>query len=756
MVVEAFLSSFFGVVFEMLASSNLVGYFHNVKLDTLVEELESILNSINQVLDDAEKKQYENPDVKTWLGDVKHAMYEADLLLDEIATDAPLKKMRVESQPSTSTIFDFIPTLTNPFKSRLKELIESLDSLVGQKDELELKKRVCAYNEDGVNLELSERLPTTYLVDPSRIYGRDADKDEMIKVLLSENGSDNQVPVISIVGLGGMGKTTFAKLVYNDHAIEDHFELKAWVYVPEPLDVVGLTKEILKSFHSSLDDESVFNLLQQQGLLKCCGTGKSEEELAKSVSGEFCMQIDEAKVQGLGNVIAPVDDAIATLKDKKYLEEILMKFNSRRDEMYDSIVESSVSVLEALQPNSNLKRLTIENYFGIMFPNWINGCHLPNLVSFTLHNCGLCSHLPSLGQLPYLKELFISDCTGIKIIGEEFYGNNSTSVPFRSLEVLKFERMDNWEKWFCLDSLEGFPLLKDLSIRFCCKLKRALPQYLPSLQNLEILSCKELEASIPKGDNIRVINVMGCDRILINELSPNLKNLFLSRNQYTKFPQGQSLLNNAIPEDFVLNGFVECHSLDLHCYNSLSTISIAGWPGVSFPFLLYLLTNLHSLSLSDCPRLESFPMGGLPSNLGYLEILNCPKLIASREEWGLFQLNSLIHINISGHDFENVKSFPEENLLPPTLEYLTLKHCSKLRSVNYKGLLHLKSLVYLSIYNCPSLESLPEEGLPNSLFRLFITRCPLLEVKYRKEGGERWHSISHIPSVWIDDFEQQE
>ncbi|CAI8596060.1 unnamed protein product [Vicia faba] len=433
MVVEAFLSSFFGVVFEMLASSNLVGYFHNVKLDTLVEELESILNSINQVLDDAEKKQYENPDVKTWLGDVKHAMYEADLLLDEIATDAPLKKMRVESQPSTSTIFNFIPTLTNPFKSRLKELIESLDSLVGQKDELELKKRVCAYNEDGVNLELSERLPTTYLVDPSRIYGRDADKDEMIKVLLSENGSDNQVPVISIVGLGGMGKTTFAKLVYNDHAIEDHFELKAWVYVPEPLDVVGLTKEILKSFHSSLDDESVFNLLQQW----------------------------------LGNVIAPVDDAIATLKDKKYLEEILMKFNSRRDEMYDSIVESSVSVLEALQPNSNLKRLTIENYFGIMFPNWINGCHLPNLVSFTLHNCGLCSHLPSLGQLPYLKELFISDCTGIKIIGEEFYGNNSTSVPFRSLEVLKFERMDNWEKWFCLDSLEDPSSSTDIILWGC-------------------------------------------------------------------------------------------------------------------------------------------------------------------------------------------------------------------------------------------------------------------------------------------------
>jgi len=99
----------------------------------------------------------------------------------------------------------------------------------------------------------------------------------MIKILLSENGTQNQVPVISIVGLGGMGKTTFAKLVFNDRLIEEHFELKAWVYVSESFDIIRLTKEILrsfnsseddesilKSFDSSADDESVFNILQQR------------------------------------------------------------------------------------------------------------------------------------------------------------------------------------------------------------------------------------------------------------------------------------------------------------------------------------------------------------------------------------------------------------------------------------------------------------------------------------------------------------
>jgi hypothetical protein len=191
-------------------------------------------------------------------------MYEADQLLDEIATDAPLKKLKAESQPSTSNIFNFIPTFTNPFESRIKELTKSLDSLVEQKDKLQLKNQTYAGgNAVGFNSKPSGIEETTCLVDASGIYGRDGDKEGMIKILLSsENGSRNQTPIISIVGLGGMGKTTFAKLVYNDNKIDEHFELKAWVYVSESFDVVGLTKAILKSFNSSADDESILNLLQ--------------------------------------------------------------------------------------------------------------------------------------------------------------------------------------------------------------------------------------------------------------------------------------------------------------------------------------------------------------------------------------------------------------------------------------------------------------------------------------------------------------
>ncbi|WJX27904.1 hypothetical protein P8452_16681 [Trifolium repens] len=174
LVAGAFLSSFFQVIFDRLASSNFTDYFHRCKLDKLVEELESILDSINQVLDDAEIKQYQIINIKKWLGDVKHAMYEADQLLDEIVTDAPFKKLKAESKPSTShNIVNFIPTFTNPFESRIKDLIKSLHSLVEQKDKLQLKNQTHAGNNAlGFNSKPSGREEeTTCLVDASGIYG---------------------------------------------------------------------------------------------------------------------------------------------------------------------------------------------------------------------------------------------------------------------------------------------------------------------------------------------------------------------------------------------------------------------------------------------------------------------------------------------------------------------------------------------------------------------------------------------------------
>jgi hypothetical protein len=156
------------------------------------------------------------------------------------------------------------------------------------------------------------------------------------------------------------------------------------------------------------------------------------------------------------------------------------------------------------------------------------------------------------------------------------------------------------------------------------------------------------------------------------------------------------------------------------------------------------------MEITDCPELESFPEGGLPSRLKSLRVVSCKKLIANRKQWGLQRLTSLEHLLIDFGDCEEVCSFPEEGLLPATLTSLSISTVSSLKTMEGKGFRHLGSLQSLAIRRCPELQCLPDEGLPTSLSVLEISFCPSLKQRYQRDKGEDWPKIAHIRHIMID------
>ncbi|XP_049381433.1 putative disease resistance protein At1g50180 [Solanum stenotomum] len=74
----------------------------------------------------------------------------------------------------------------------------------------------------------------------------------VVSILLKE---DNRLRVASIVGMGGVGKTTLAKEVYNQTQIRDKFDTRAWLYVSQDHKPMKIIKELILQLANPEEDK---------------------------------------------------------------------------------------------------------------------------------------------------------------------------------------------------------------------------------------------------------------------------------------------------------------------------------------------------------------------------------------------------------------------------------------------------------------------------------------------------------------------
>ncbi|XP_028191248.1 putative disease resistance RPP13-like protein 1 [Glycine soja] len=319
----ALLSALLQVAFEKLASLQVRDFFRGRKLDQkLLNNLEIKLNSIQALADDAELKQFRDPRVRNWLLKVKDAVFDSEDLLDEIQHE--ISKCQVEaeaeaeaeSQTCTCKVPNFfksspVSSFNKEIKSRMEQVLEDLENLASQSGYLGLK------NASGVGSgfggAVSQQSQSTSLLVESVIYGRDDDKEMIFNWLTSDIDNCNKLSILSIVGMGGLGKTTLAQHVYNDPRIENKFDIKAWVCVSEEFDVFNVTRTILEAVTKSTDDSR--NREMVQGRLSKKLTGKRFFLVLDDVWNR--KQKEWKDLQSPLNGGAPGSKIVVTTRDKK-------------------------------------------------------------------------------------------------------------------------------------------------------------------------------------------------------------------------------------------------------------------------------------------------------------------------------------------------------------------------------------------------------------------------------------------------------
>ncbi|XP_059441961.1 putative disease resistance protein At3g14460 [Corylus avellana] len=450
--------------------------------------------------------------------------------------------------------------------------------------------------------------------------------------------------------------------------------------------------------HLDIVGTAIKEMPMQLGRLKCLQTlskfiinkhrGACIEE-----SGKLANLRGKVSISELQSVVSPMDALKACLKDRKYLEELVLEWNG----LGTNISECQRSVLDNLRPHSNLKSLTIKNYGDKSLPDWVGHHSFSNIVSLHLNNCKHCPNLPPLGQLPSLQNLYVVGFEGVVKVDYEFYGGDSSSIkPFGALKVLRFEYMLKWEEWSAFgveNEGEAFPQLEVLYVDDCPKLTGGLPVHLPSLTKLEIRKCPQLVASLPKAPALHELELIHCNEVLLKELPTKLGRLVIGGfDALESLPNGMVASNNCLQRLEIW----ECMKLELPTHLHFS--------------------SLEWLELRGCDSLKSFPLDFFPK-LSHISIWGCKNMesLTDSEQHG----RDLVTLNIAIGYCPNFVSFPKEGIRAPQLSVFFVSNCPNLRSLPEKMHTLLPSLSVFHIYDCPRVESFPEGGFPSNLRDFF-------------------------------------
>ncbi|XP_024025978.1 putative disease resistance protein RGA3 [Morus notabilis] len=232
-----------------------------------LDQLNDTISTIKYVLLDAEEKQINSHQVRNWLRRLGGVVDDADNLLDEFNTEALRRRVMPAGSEMVKQVCTFFSAsnqlaFRHKMGCRIREIRKKLDTISNDRNfRLEVR------HEDNQAVSARRRRETYLFVRQEEVIGRDEDRVEIIKLLLEQGELEENVSVIPIVGMGGLGKTALAQTAFNEETVQQHFEPKMWVCVSDDFDLKLILQQIIKSAtknNNNLKDNDSMDQLQNE------------------------------------------------------------------------------------------------------------------------------------------------------------------------------------------------------------------------------------------------------------------------------------------------------------------------------------------------------------------------------------------------------------------------------------------------------------------------------------------------------------
>ncbi|KAM7256909.1 hypothetical protein ACFE04_012650 [Oxalis oulophora] len=173
-------------------------------------------------------------EIKVWVKQIRDVALEAEDLLDEyyiLKLSCCIKNLKARYQ---------VACKIQDIKARIKDIGVGTQRLGN-------KLHTGSGHSSTNNTKLQDQREDAVLLDKTDLVGIDEPKEKLVKMLL-DGGSGRQV--VALTGMGGLGKTTLAKQVYDDNDVKKHFEIHAWTTVSRSPKVEHLLRDMVHQLFS--------------------------------------------------------------------------------------------------------------------------------------------------------------------------------------------------------------------------------------------------------------------------------------------------------------------------------------------------------------------------------------------------------------------------------------------------------------------------------------------------------------------------
>ncbi|XP_019055038.1 PREDICTED: disease resistance protein RPM1-like isoform X2 [Nelumbo nucifera] len=221
-------------------------------VDKDVKSITDELKSIQAFLRDADTQSETNDTVKDWVAQVRNVAYDIEDVLDEFM----LRFAQRGQQQRQHCLHRFISYLQKTicfletFKIRhslatqIKEIKDRVHDISTRRDRYKLRSlEQASAGSNSTGVKWHDIREDALLLDEAELVGIGKPKEEIIGWIVED---ESRLGVISVVGMGGLGKTTLVKKVYDDQRVKRHFQTQAWVTFSESPEIHELLIEMIK------------------------------------------------------------------------------------------------------------------------------------------------------------------------------------------------------------------------------------------------------------------------------------------------------------------------------------------------------------------------------------------------------------------------------------------------------------------------------------------------------------------------------